>query len=84
MKTPMIHARDREVWYNQKTVVAVCGMKVPIPRTTWLPLGQPITCVGCRAILREREKDAAAEATTHGERPETAETKTSTGVAKQS
>ncbi len=56
----LTHARDREVWYNQKTVVAVCGLKVPIPRTVYVPLIEAgsVTCVGCRAILRERERES--------------------------
>ena len=56
-----MHARDREVWYNQKTVVAVCGLKVPIPHTTYLPLGATFTCVGCRAVILERVLDRVAQ-----------------------
>ncbi|MES2136617.1 MAG: hypothetical protein V4502_06105 [Pseudomonadota bacterium] len=53
----MKHARDREVWYNQKNVLAVCCLRVPIWRTVYVPLIEPdsITCVECLAILRKRE-----------------------------
>ena len=58
----MTHARDRVINYDQRTVVAVCGMKVKtgdsifagtIPAVVMRP---DLTCVGCRAILRAREK----------------------------
>jgi len=63
-KQRLVHIREREVWYNQKTVVAVCGNEVPVRNTVWLPLfpATPATCVGCRAIIREREREASREA----------------------
>lgn len=58
-----MHSRDRVIKYDQRTVVAVCSMKVRVTDTIFGPLitdasHSDITCIGCRAVLREREKEA--------------------------
>jgi hypothetical protein len=68
MSYHMVHSRDRIVNYDQKRVVATCGMRVLVNRTMYAPLvphplNSDITCPGCIAILREREKEARRAAT---------------------
>lgn len=55
----MMHARDRQAWTMQKTAVAVCGRRVQVRQTAYLPgMGsETVTCVGCRAVVRERERE---------------------------
>ena len=58
-----MHARDRLSQYTQRTVVAVCGMKSKTEQTIYVGLissvmRSDVTCTGCRAILREREREA--------------------------
>lgn len=59
MKHQQTHARDSVVWYDQKTVTAICGKRVPVGSTTYQPLGLPFSCVGCRAIAAERERESS-------------------------
>jgi hypothetical protein len=61
--TGLMHSRDKIINYNQLRVVATCGMRVRAKKTIFAPLipkvfNSEITCVGCKAILREREKEA--------------------------
>ena len=60
----LIHARDRVLKNTQRKTTTVCGMKVYVDRTRFAPAinsvkESDITCVGCKAILRERENEAA-------------------------
>lgn len=50
-----LHATDRPISPGQKTVTTVCGLRVD-PALIVPP--SDASCVGCRAILRERELDA--------------------------
>ena len=57
----MTHARDRVIKYDQRTVVATCGLRVKTGDTVSVGLipnvmRSALTCSGCRAILRERER----------------------------
>jgi hypothetical protein len=57
-----LHSRDRIIKYDQRTVVATCGLKVKTGDTVYSGLipnvmRSDLTCSGCRAILRERERD---------------------------
>lgn len=62
-----MHARDRVIKHDQRTVTATCGMRVLATTTTFTPLfprftskispAQTITCVGCLAILLARQGD---------------------------
>jgi hypothetical protein len=60
MNDPITHSRDKVIKHKQKRVVATCGMRVVSSRTIYGPSlvdESPITCTGCVAILRERERE---------------------------
>jgi hypothetical protein len=54
-----IHATDREVGPGQLRATAICGLRVSrnsvLRADRWNPAD--FTCVGCRAILVERQKE---------------------------
>lgn len=55
-----IHATDLQAWGGQKSITAVCGKRCSVNRA--LRVGgwdlEAYTCVGCRAILVERQREA--------------------------
>lgn len=57
MKRSLIHAVDKPVAANQKTVTAICGDRTTPDRVSTLR----VTCVGCRAILVTRLQEAREE-----------------------
>jgi hypothetical protein len=64
----LVHAHDKIFKANQKTVTATCGLIARPADTVFAPsipsvFDSKVTCVGCKAILREREKEAQRAAT---------------------
>ena len=61
----MIHATDQKPWGDQKTVATICYKRCSVNRALSTeaaahPEIRPsITCVGCRAILEERDRQEA-------------------------
>ena len=56
----VMHARTLLVRPAQKTVTAICGARVILNHALWTPNADlnrhAVTCPGCNAMLRERDK----------------------------
>lgn len=59
MSRQVLHVSDRDLAAGQKQVTATCGLRVPPHRIVQVDKEFPYpSCVGCAAILKEREKEA--------------------------
>lgn len=59
MSRQINHVSDRDVAAGQKQVTAICGLRVPPHKIVRVDKRFPYpSCVGCTAILMEREKEA--------------------------
>lgn len=60
MSRQILHMSDQRATVGQKRITAICGLRVPPCRTIARVKDYPYpSCVACRTILIEREKEAA-------------------------
>jgi hypothetical protein len=53
-----IHATDLKPWGNQRTIATICFKRCAVTRAVHVTFFRQVTCVGCRAIITERMKEA--------------------------
>lgn len=59
MPRSVLHVSDKPAAPGQKKVTATCGLRVDSSRIATITPQYPLpSCVGCRAILIERAKEA--------------------------